>query len=181
MRKIYYFAFFVLIIMFFVELNVKEAMAFNYAGYRWGGNWPQVTVDYSSVAVNAWRNVIAGAMSDWNNAGARFTFLSGSSNNKISVVWQNNNTLAMTTIHRQWWGGGNVSKVIVAINSYHPFYPADRSGYDLATVMRHEFGHWLVLNHTNPPSLMQPTLSRQEVHYVGLDDQNGIRYIYGVR
>jgi hypothetical protein len=159
----------------------KNVYAFNYAGYRWGGWWPVVTVDSSGVAVVAWKNVITGSMNNWNDAGARFTFQNGSSNNKISVYWESSNTLAVSRIYRQWWGGGNVSKVTVGINNYYSFYPGSSSGYDLATVMRHEFGHWLVLNHTNPPSLMQPNLGAREVQYVGTDDKNGIKYIYGAR
>ncbi|MFA5069674.1 MAG: matrixin family metalloprotease [Patescibacteria group bacterium] len=181
MKKVLYFPLFFLMAAFIIGADAKEARAFSYAGYRWGGSWPYVTVDYSPVAVNAWRNIIANMMSDWNNTRARYIFQAGSSNNKVTVTWRNSHAIATTSIYRQWWGGGNVSKVTVAINSYHAFYPVQASGYDLATVMRHEFGHWLVLNHTNPPSLMQPSLSPREVQYVGLDDRNGIRYIYGTR
>ena len=135
MKRNIIFSLILAVILGMIPFGAKDAMAFNYAGYRWGGTWPKVVVDYSPVAVVAWRNVISGAMADWNNAWARFSFLGGSSNNKISVTWRNSPNLATATIYRQWWGGGNVSKVTVAINSYHAFYPGNSSGYDLATVI----------------------------------------------
>lgn len=156
------------------------AYAYNYAGYRWGGSWPQSVVDYNNVQLIAWRNVINQARNDWNGTGARFTFGLGSSNNKISVTYNpNSNALATTTVYRQWVLWGNVVKCTVSINIAHDFNPPFGYGYNLATVMRHEFGHWLKLNHTNPPSLMQPYLSPGEVRYIGNDDRNAIRAIYG--
>jgi len=171
-----------LLVMTMFAIGGKNVYAFNYAGYRWGGSWPVVTVDSSGVSVVAWKNVVYWSVNNnWNDAGAKFTLQNGSSNNKVYVYWENSNTLAVTKISRQWWGGGNVSKVTVGINDYHSFYPGSSTGYDLATIMRHEFGHWMVLNHTNPPSLMQPTFSPREIKYVGTDDKNGIKYIYGAR
>ncbi len=169
----------VLLFLLFVGLPLAVS-AYNYAGYRWGGSWPTPTVDYTNVQLNAWRNVINQARNEWNGTGARFTFGLGSSNNKISVTYNpGSNALATTSIYRQygWWG--NVVKCTVSINIAHDFNPPFGNGYNLATVMRHEFGHWLVLNHTNPPSLMQPSLGRGEVRYIGNDDRNGIRAIYG--
>jgi predicted Zn-dependent protease len=154
------------------------ALAYNYAGYRWSGYWPSVPVDTSQIYLNAWRDSIGRAMGDWNNAGARFTFTGGSSSNKIYTAYEpGSSALATTYVSRQWWGGGDVSRATVKINNYYTFNPP--YGIDLATVMRHEFGHWLVLHHTAPVSLMQPTYGG--VKYLGYDDVVAIRSIYGNR
>jgi predicted Zn-dependent protease len=156
------------------------ALAYNYAGYRWGGSWPNPVVDYNNVQLVAWRNTINQARGNWNTAGARFTFGLGSSNNKINVVYKpNSNALATTSITRQYGLWGNVVKCTVDVNIAHDFNPPYSGAYDLASVMRHEFGHWLVLNHTNPPSLMQSYIGQGEVRQIGTDDRNGIRSIYG--
>ncbi|MFH2097399.1 MAG: matrixin family metalloprotease [bacterium] len=164
-----------------VYLAPQAVLAYNYAGYRWGGSWPQVTVDYSGVAVNAWRIRLQNTMNDWNATGAKFTFQSGSSNNDVTVYYQNSSTLASTTVYRKYGAWGNIVRVTEKINNYHDFSPPQNTGYDFSTVMRHEYGHWLKLNHTNPPSLMQSNIGRGEIRYVASDDRNAIRAIYGVR
>lgn len=154
--------------------------AYNYASYRWGGYWPNVVVDASQIYLNAWRDSINRAQGDWSNAGARFTFLSGGSSNKVYAAYEpSSSALATTYVSRQWWGGGDVSKATMKINIAKDFNPPYYYGYDLASVMRHEFGHWLVLLHTPPVSLMQSYYGG--VMYLGSDDVNAIRFIYGSR
>ncbi len=166
--------------VFAFGLTAQPTLAYNYAGYRWSGSWPTVVVDSSQIYLIAWKDTISRAMGDWNGAGARFTLTEGSSANKVSTVYDpGSSALATTYISRQWWGGGDVSKVTVRINNAKSFSPPSGGQYDLASVMRHEFGHWLVLNHTNPVSLMQPYYGG--VMYLGSDDINAIRAIYGSR
>ena len=120
-------------------------------------------------------------MNDWNATAAKFTFQSGSSNNDITVYYENSRTLMQTKVTRQYVLWGNVVKSTIKINNYHAFNPPYGSGYDFSTIMRHELGHWLVLLHTNPPSLMQPEFNTWDIRYVDSDARNGIRAIYGVQ
>ncbi len=157
------------------------AKAYNYAGYRWGGSWPKVTVDYGGVAVTAWRTRIQNTMNDWNATGAKFTFKAGSSNNDVSVYYANDSTLAYVQTTRKYVVTGDITRAIMKINSRHNFNPPYANGYDFSTVMRHEFGHWLKLDHSNPPSLMQPSFSPGTIRYVDSDMRSAIRSIYGVQ
>lgn len=161
--------------------GMQTALAYNYAGYRWGGSWPTVTVDYSGIAVTAWRERLQNTMNDWNATGAKFTFRSGSSNNDVTTYYAANSTLAYVDVGRKyrWWG--DIVRVTEKINVYHRFSPPQGDAHDFSTVVRHEYGHWLRLNHTVAPSLMQDSLAKSEIHYVDADARNGIRSIYGVR
>ncbi|MFH0951841.1 MAG: matrixin family metalloprotease [Patescibacteria group bacterium] len=157
------------------------AFAYNYAGYRWGGTWPKVTVDYSGVAVTAWRIRVQNTINDWNATSAKYTFQAGSSKNDVSVYYVNDSTLAYVQTTRKYVVTGNIVKAIMKINSRHNFNPPYTNGYDFSTVMRHEFGHWLKLNHSTSPSLMQPSFSPGEIRYVDTDMRNAIRSIYGAQ
>lgn len=159
--------------------------AYAYAGYRWGGTSPAVTVNTSGLGLTAWRTSAQTAMSDWNATGARFTFNDSSgSNNTTSYYYQQSSVLAYTQITHQFLGFGNVTKATIAVNNYHNFNPPYRTGswYDLRTVLAHELGHWLVLNHpSSPSSLMYAYIDANTVKPVSQDDVNGIRVIYGTR
>jgi len=184
MKKVLYFLLFFLMTASFIGMDVKEARAYNYAGYRWGGYWPYVVVDTSPVSVIAWRNTIGGAMADWNAAGARFTLVNGSSNNKAYVTYQYSDAFAWSQAYRKYGFWGDVYKATITINNYHNFYPPSRSGwyYDLRSVLRHEFGHWLVLNHSYSPSVaMYNSIGVGQIKYLSSDEVNAIISIYGRR
>jgi len=52
--------------------------------------------------------------------------------------------------------------------------------YDVESVMLHQFGHYLSLDHSTPPAIMQPTIpSGTQRRSLNVDDQYGIRAIYG--
>ena len=92
-------------------------------------------------------------------------------------------SLATTT----WWfntGSSDILEVDCEFNdvdftwSTGATTPAGQ--YDVETVMLHEFGHYLSLDHSTPPAIMQPTVpSGNQRRSLNVDDQNGIRAIYG--
>ncbi len=52
--------------------------------------------------------------------------------------------------------------------------------YDIESVMLHEFGHFLGLDHSNPPAIMQPTIPpATQRRALDTDDQQGAQAIYG--
>lgn len=173
-----------IIVFTFGLLLSSSAFAYNYAGYRWAGSSPNIIVDLNNITITAWKDTIKDAMTDWNNTGAKFSFSSGTSSNKVNLNYEDSNRLAWTAISRKyiWWG--DVSKVTLDINTIKRFNPPYNSGYwfDLRTIMRHEFGHWLVLYHTTDSStLMYPVIDYWDIKNIGSDEVNGIRAIYGTR
>ncbi len=165
-------------------LFASFSYAYNYGGYRWGGSFPNVIIDQSGISIPAWQNVITGAMNDWNNTGAKFNFTNGASANKITTSYEVTNALAWTNMTRKYGLWGDAVKGSVVMNLYHNFNPPYTSGasYDLRTVMRHEFGHWLILNHTtNSGTLMYPSIGYGQVKNITTDEVSGIKAIYGAR
>lgn len=50
---------------------------------------------------------------------------------------------------------------------------------DIESVALHEFGHWLVLGHSNPPAVMQPTIGLGVVRrQLTSDDMSGAQVAY---
>lgn len=162
-----------------------SALAFNYpgGGYKWAGSFPNVTVDYSGVGLNAWRVRIQNTMNDWNATGAKFKFVSGSSNNDILVTSCVECRELMTSpITRQYGFTGPIVKAKTYINVAKQWSPPDSAqyAYDFSSVMRHEQGHWLRLDHVSS-GLMEGNFGWGEVQYVDSDARSGIRHIYGVQ
>ncbi len=157
----------------------QAALAYNYAGYRWGGSWPKPVVDYGGIYITDWRVRLQNTMNDWNATSANFTFRSESSNNDVLVYTENSGTLAYVRTFRQFGNWGNIVRAMMYVNAYNRFSPPFSSGYDFSTVVRHEYGHWLKLLHTEYEGLMHKNIGIGEIHYVDADAHNGIRAIYG--
>lgn len=162
----------------------NTSMAYQYGGARWSGSWPNVPVDPSGLLVTAWVNTAKIAMSDWNAAGAKFSFSNQQpANNTMYYYYQASDVLAVATVYKSFWSG-NVTKAKIGVNNRHNFNPPYASGtyFDLRSVLRHELGHWLTLNHsTDRSAVMYQSFGSGEVRGIGTDDRNGIRSIYGVR
>lgn len=163
-----------------------SASAYNYAGHRWGGAEPWVGVDSTRLYLGSWRNAATDAMNSWNNAGAKFHLVNYvPSNNTMTLYYDpNTRTLAYARTYRQYTFWGNIYRGTITVNNAKNFNPPYTSGnwYDLRTVLRHEFGHWLKLDHvSNPNALMYDSLGVGQVVGITNDEWTAIRSIYGVR
>lgn len=140
------------------------------------------------------------AAATWSNAGAKFTFSYGGTTTSYNapnyadgincISWSStyftaeSTTLAETTY---WYDQttGNISQVDCVFND-HKTWSTDAttlSGrFDVESVMLHEFGHYLSLDHSVAPAVMQPTVpSGAQRRTLTTDDINGIIAIYGRR
>ena len=155
---------------------------FAYSGLRWHADYPRVPVDQSQVNLTFWRPVITNAERAWNDAGAKFEFYDASSDNNISIVWRDSPALATTWSYLAW---PIIERCRVEINIKHDFsttYPVPSDKFDLLTVMAHEFGHWLKLDHSKDSlTLMYYALSKGVRKNLTDGDIAGIRYIYRER
>jgi hypothetical protein len=141
---------------------------------------------------------IRNAANTWNNAGAKFTFsyggatnitnTTGSAADKInSINWSTDfpsgsTTLAQTTY---WYSipSGNITECDCVFNANKTWSTAavtPPGQFDVETVMLHEFGHYLSLDHSSAPAVMQPSVSSgTQRRVLAADDINGIIAIYG--
>lgn len=102
-------------------LPLSRVMAYNYAGYRWGGSNPSVGVDTSRLYLTGWQQAVASAMGSWNQTGSRLTiYPNNSSGNKMDLYTEQSDVLAYAPSYRAygWWG--NVVRADIHINGIHP-------------------------------------------------------------
>lgn len=166
----------------------RSAHAYSYAGYRWPGSYPNMTVaiDFSTIPY-AWSTPFGYAMGAWNNAGskARFSVSSGGGHTvSLKFAWFAS-WLAQTRIASS---GGSIYDVDTVFNNRWSWDVNGASNkYDAWSVMTHELGHWLTLNDLYNSwdywktmyGVTAPGLTYQRT--LDSDDINGIRAIYGVR
>jgi hypothetical protein len=141
---------------------------------------------------------IRNAANTWNNAGAKFIFSYGGATNITnttgsaadginSINWSTNfpsgsTTLAQTTY---WYSipSGNITECDCVFNANKTWSTAavtPPGQFDVETVMLHEFGHYLSLDHSSVPAVMQPSVSSgTQRRVLTADDINGIIAIYG--
>lgn len=170
-----------LLVLALVCLLTSSALAWSYAGMRWPGT--SATYDHAALP-SSWRTRVNYAATEWNQAGAQFTLsrAAGSSN-----YWATSNLgslpgapLARTTVS---YTGSTVTRCIVRYNSNASIQwstSGEAGKYDVQSVATHEFGHWLVLGHSEYSSaVMWPTIGTGVVkRWLSLDDVNGICAIY---
>ncbi len=164
----------------------SPARAYQYAGYRWAGTYPTVAMDTTKLYLTSWRNVATDAMNNWNNTGSRWAIVNyAPSNNTMSLYYETGTSvLAYTRTYRTGIFWGDVYRGTITVNNAQNFNPPYTSGcwYDLRSVIRHEMGHLLVLNHEDRFwTLMNSTIGCGEVKNITNDEWTAIRNIYGVR
>ena len=168
-----------------VAMPLSSADAYNYTGRRWGGTNPQARINTTKLYLTSYINTANAVMGEWNYTGARLTFTSDSNSSSRAFSYYNdvNRILAYAKVYTYPFTK-TIYKADMGINNYHNFNPPYKSGtyYDLKSVMRHELGHWLQLDHVSSSSaLMYAYLAPAQVKYITTDEINGIRAIYGRR
>lgn len=157
--------------------------AYNYPGFKWDPSY--VGYDTSGLGNTTWRSVATTAMSQWNATGSRMQLANASgSQNTMGYYWEDSSVLAFNQRSRQYVLWGKLTKSIIKLNVRHNFNPPFKSGvyYDLASVLRHELGHTIPLDHVSSrTALMFPSFDIAEVRGITADEVNGIRAIYGLR
>ena len=99
------------------------------------------------------------------------------------IRWGTTSGSLATTTH--WYNTitGDISEADCVFNDSYTWSTAavtPTSAYDVQSVMLHEFGHYLSLDHSVPPAVMQPTISPgTQQRILTSDDADGIRAIYG--
>ncbi|MBI2013598.1 MAG: matrixin family metalloprotease [Candidatus Colwellbacteria bacterium] len=179
-------------------LYINSALAYVWDGYK----WEPYTVGYyinSDWASTYGTSSIQTAANQWNNAGSAFTLqyegltnisepsTTDGYNTITSDNWGEVGTLAITISYAPWLY--EVLDVDTVFNTLYTFSDSPGVGeYDIQSVMAHEFGHWLVLEHVplsdcTDPSIdpvMCPGTGDGETYYRTLkqDDIDGINHIY---
>jgi hypothetical protein len=138
------------------------------------------------------------AAATWNSAGAKFKFTFGGTTTGVAapnfdgincIRWSSTgfgdpSTLATTTT---WFykTTGDILECDCVFNENYTWSTAALTPpgqFDVETVMLHEFGHFLSLDHSTPPAVMQPSVpSGTQRRTLTMDDINGIKAIYGAR
>lgn len=174
-----------LLLLLVILFPMSQVEAYSYAGYRWGGSYPVVGDDTSGLYLSSWRSAATDAMNSWNSTGARWAIVNYQpSNNTMSLYYDPNTTvLAYTRNYRTSLIFGDVYRSTITVNNAKNFNPPyGGCAYDLRSVLRHEIGHFLVLNHEDRfRTLMNSSIGCGEVKTITSDEYNAIRNIYGVR
>jgi len=129
------------------------------------------------------------ASSTWNEADACFAFSYGGTTSTSQKAWDEENVVFWSPrlshpviAEATYWYDpltGDCLECDMEFND-NVIWQTDGGNYDIETVALHEFGHYLVLCHSDNPDAVMHT------HYDGLkrnlhqDDINGIQSIYGV-
>jgi predicted Zn-dependent protease len=166
-----------------VVLAPHFASAYSWMGYKWGVS--TVGYDTSALGNATYRSIATTAMNQWNAVGAKFQMVNQTgSSNTIGYYWDNSTVLAYNQLQRKYVLWGDAVKSTIKINNYHRFNPPYSTGeyYDLASILRHELGHTVTLNHSSVRSaVMYSSFDSGEVRGIASDDIQGIKSIYGTR
>lgn len=167
-----------------VALPLSSADAYNYTGRRWGGSYPVAKIKMTDLQVSIYQSTLSSVLTEWNNTGARLTFTrNDSSSSRAFTYYKTGGELAYAKIYTYPFTK-TIYKADLGLNNYYNFNPPYKSGtwFDLKTVFRHELGHWLQLDHVgSSSSLMYAYIAPSQVKYIGSDEVNAIRTIYGRR
>lgn len=175
----------IVVSVLFCLIIPTSVLAYSYSDYKWFQTPGTIrTVDIDPIGRNTAEELaIRNAMSSWSNAGAKFYYVdTTTSGNDFGYYYDSGSAaLAYNQIEVNWLG--YITRTYVRVNTYHPWATnGDANSYDFESMVAHELGHGLRLNHsTYTETTMYYTMSRGETKKRSLetDDKNGIKYIYG--
>lgn len=162
-------------------------------GYDTGRKWPYVSstwpqyrvyVDYTPLT-SSWRTVAYNSRMQWNNVGASkqyFYYSDSSGTHEIRMANYGNTGWLGSTLAL----GSPLYDADTKLNSYYPLVTATPTStqYDGQSVITHELGHWLELNHSSVSyATMSPGLPAGStwMRTLATDDISGIRALYGAK
>jgi predicted Zn-dependent protease len=164
-------------------------MAYQTDGRHWPHN--QCTLNVTGPGwPAAWQAAAQSAMANWNGANPNFQFLASTTatDHFASYDFGRIGWLAITQTQPTAANSALTSAVVLVNLHYewdpaHPTWPhRDTSGpHDLETIVAHELGHVLHLDHDptpGSPTLMRPTFGPKQKVPLHADDIQGSKHLY---
>lgn len=171
-------------------VHAGNSLAYSYDGKHWITNdatWPthRIDVNYSSLP-KSWRISAYNSRMEWNNRGQSnfYFYYSKTSNNTITKGhYGRTGWLAITRIRTI---GPYIINVKTIVNEDELWNTGDAKPmfweHDLQSVLTHELGHWLCLDHSMYPFSTMFSRNRSgswSGRTLSQDDIAGIQHIYG--
>lgn len=161
------------------------ASAYIYAGTK----WPSTSVRYiqSAVLTSSEKSYVTACATTWNNGPSAWT-LSATTSSGVYNIWSKtsfsyNGWPAVPGTTEVTSSGGTTSKCRSWFNTDFTW---NNSGVmdpvakkcDYKTIILHEFGHWITLNHDSryTTAVMWPNWTAKQA--LTTDDKNGLDYVY---
>ncbi len=166
-------------------------ITFSYGGVKWAGSTPVIhlRINENTNDLIGEGDEIVAAASSWNSAGSNFSFIyDGPTTNTTSTIDGINEIMwgttsgSVATASYLFIGSNMIEADIVFNDSYN--FSKDGSNFDVQTVALHELGHWLNLRdlygNADASKIMYGFVSSGSIkRNLSIDEQNGIRWIYG--
>lgn len=173
---------FLLVFLFVFPIT---ALAYSYSGEKWfrfPGTVLTVDIDPNgrNIAENA---AIRNAMQSWSDAGANFYYVDTVTSGNDFGYYYDANTVDLAYTYRDYNWLGYIKGIHIRINTAKPWATnGDSNSYDFESMVAHELGHGLRLLHSSgTEATMYGSMPRGETkkRSLDVDDENGIKYIYG--
>lgn len=188
-------------------IGTTSVSAYDNSGYKWSGTSASYYIN--STFASSFRTAMQAADATWDASGSRFrlSYVGTTSRNPdVSSAYYSDdgyNDIGYANKGRTGsiavsWGdssGTTITERDTTFNTYYGLTTVGAAGsYDVQSMMTHEFGHWLKLDHVTSvlsPSYCYTTALATMCQYpytVGdtyfrsltTDDKNGIKAIYGI-
>ena len=174
--------------------RLKTQGSYNYTvtRYHWCAANPMG--DYFSIHANTQdvgneESAVTQAAKTWSSCGACFTFdyggltLSSSTgkDDENIILWSNQLSHPILAQTNLWYtpSTGCILEIDCEFNDSESWSTNGIDDFDIETVMLHEFGHYLCLDHSNDPQAIMYAYYRGVQRTLSADDVAGIKALYG--